>query len=252
MINQLLNVGDKIDLFRIEEGKMEEERKQYLSQIMDFGEEDQIKIAMPFENGRMVPLTVGDKYELCFYTPTGLFQCKSEIIDRYKEDNVFLLVVQFTSALEKCQRRQYYRLDYIIDIEYRICTREEEILIRRLKENNFPNDEARINCKKILKEVQQKWVFATATDISGGGIRFNSSQQCKKGNKIAMKIPFEMAGESKEFILKGRVVTSEELLRKKGYYEIRVEFIEMDHDLREMIVKFIFEQERKILRRGML
>ena len=70
----------------------------------------------------------GDFYEVCFYTSTGLYQAKLEITDRYKENNIFILVGAFCSDLEKCQRRQYYRLEKIIDIDYRNYTREEEIL----------------------------------------------------------------------------------------------------------------------------
>lgn len=251
MVNKVLNIGDKIELFKAED-KEEASRKQYLSQLLDFVEEDKVRIAMPIEGGHVIPLTIGDRYELCFYSATGLYQCKAEIMDRYKENNVYLMVVQFLSDLEKCQRRQFYRLEHIMDIQYRLFTTEEERLINRLKMDEFANEEAKINCKKILDGMQKKWITATITDISGGGIRFNSNLQYQKDHQIYMKIPFEMNGTTREYELKGNIVSSEVLLHKKGYFETRVEFIEIDHEQRETIVKFVFEQERRMLRRGIV
>ena len=253
MKEQVINVGDKVEMYRISaQTEVNEVRRQYISQLIDYMEDDKIKLAMPMEGGRIVPLTVGDFYEVCFYTPNGLFQAKLEVTDRYKENNIFLLVAEFRSDLEKCQRRQYYRLEKIIDIDYRNYTREEEILERRLLVNDFANEEARLSCKKILNEVKNRWMFATITDISGGGARFNSSTIHKQGNLLFLRIPITQKGEQKIFELKGEVVNSSILPKRTDYYETRVKFVDIDRDEREQIVRFIFEQERKMLRNGSL
>ena len=147
MKENVINIGDKVEMYRISaQVENNDVRRQYLSRVLDYMEDDQIKLAMPMEGGRMIPLTVGDMYEVCFYTSNGLFQARMEIVDRYKENNIFMLVGEFRSDLEKCQRRQYYRLEKIIDIDYRNYTREEEILERRLQLNDFANEEARLSC----------------------------------------------------------------------------------------------------------
>lgn len=251
MREQVIKIGDKVEMYKISAQIDENEvRRQYISQVLDYMEEDQIKLAMPMEGGKMIPLTVGDLYEVCFYTSSGLFQSQIEITDRYKENNIFLLVAEFRSDMEKCQRRQYYRLEKIIDINYRNYTREEEILERRLMVNDFSNEEARTSCKKILNEVQNKWLLATITDISGGGARFNSYNMHKKNSLIYMRIPIEQNGQEKMYEIKGEIVTSEILPKRTDFYETRVKFIDLDRDEREQIVKFIFEQERKMLRRA--
>ncbi len=251
MKEQVIKVGDKIEMYRISAQMDEKEvRRQYISQLLDYMEDDQVKLAMPMEGGRMVPLTVGDMYEVCFYTSGGLFQARLEIVDRYKENNIFLLVGEFRSDLEKCQRRQYYRLEQIIDIDYRTFTKEEEILERRLKLNDFANEEARISCRKILNEVQNKWMLATITDISGGGARFNSFIMHKKEAMLFLRIPITQNGVSTIFELKCEVVASDVLPKRTDFYETRVKFVDIDRDEREQIVRFIFEQERKMLRKG--
>lgn len=254
MKEQVLHVGDKVELYKISaQSELKNQvRKQYISQLLDYMDGDQVKLAMPMDGGRLIPLTVGDFFEVCFYTDSGLFQSGIEIVERYKEDNVHVVIGEFTSDLEKCQRRQYYRLAHIIDIDYRFFTREEEILERRLMVNDFANEEARLSCRKILNEMKNKWNTAIITDISGGGVRFSSSTLHKKGAVLYLRIPLEQNGEKRIYELKGEVVNSTALEKKTDYYETRVKFIDIDRDEREQIVKFIFAQERKMLRKGML
>ena len=231
MKEQVINIGDKVEMYRISAQLDENEvRRQYISQLLDYMDDDQVKLAMPMEGGKMIPLTVGDMYEVCFYTSTGLYSSQIEITDRYKEGNIFILVAEFRSDMEKCQRRQYYRLEKIIDFNYRNYTKEEEILERRLKVNDFSNDEARESCKKILHEVKNKWFNATITDISGGGVRFNSFNLHKKNTLICMRVPIEENGNSCMFELKGEIVNSDVLPKRTDFYETRVKFIDLDRD----------------------
>ena len=98
MKEQVIKIGDKVEMYRISAQTEENEvRRQYISQLLDYMEDDQIKLAMPMEGSKIVPLTVGDDYEVCFYTSSGLFQARVEITDRYKENNIFLLVAVFRS-----------------------------------------------------------------------------------------------------------------------------------------------------------
>lgn len=250
-VKNVIQIGDKLDLVQVEkeEGK---EKKQYTSQFLDFIEADKAKIAMPMENLRMIPLTVGDKYELSFHTSSGLFQCQCEIAERYKEGNIYILVVQFTSALEKCQRRQFYRLESIIDARYRSFSDEEERLLIKLKNNDFISETARTACEKALEKVQGNWQDATITNISGGGVRFNSKQEISKNGKLYMNIPIQLNGEELLMELKARIVATAPVFNRTGLYETRVEFIEIPLDDRENIVKYVFEQERRKIKKGMI
>ncbi len=250
-MKNVIQVGDKLDLVQVdrEEGQ---KKKQYISQFIDFIEGDKAKIAMPMENLKVIPLSVGDKYAMSFHTASGLFQCQCEIEDRYKEGNVYILVVQFTSALEKCQRRQFYRLEGIIDSRYRVFSDEEERLIRKLKNDDFVSEAARNACEKALEKVQEQWQDATITDISGGGVRFNSKQELPKEGKIYMDIPIRLNGEDMLMELKARIISTMPVFNRTGLYETRVEFIEIPMDDREDIVKYVFEQERRKIKKGMI
>ena len=56
-------------------------------------------------------------------------------------------------------------------------------------------------------------------------------------------------GKLTEYKLLGRVLYSEELASRPGSYEHRIQFVNIMNDERESIIKFIFEEERKIRRR---
>lgn len=250
-MKNVIQIGDKLDLVQVEneEGRR---KKQYTSQFLDFLENDKAKIAMPMENLKVIPLTVGDKYFLSIHTTSGLFQCQCEIVDRYKEGNVYILVVQFMSALEKCQRRQFYRLESIIDSRYRVFSDEEETLLIKLKNNAFASEAARKACENALEKVKNSWYDATITNISGGGVRFNSKQEIPKEGKIYMNIPIQLNGEELMMELKARIVTTAPVFNRTGLYETRVEFVEIPLDDREDIVKYVFEQERRKIKKGMI
>ena len=74
----------------------EEPEKKYFSQVYDILSEDEMKIAMPIVDGRVIPLPVNGRYDLCFYTSGGLYQCKATITDRYKEGGLFVLQIEIT------------------------------------------------------------------------------------------------------------------------------------------------------------
>lgn len=250
-VKNVIRIGDKLDLVQVEKEEGEK-KKQYTSQFLDFIEDDKAKIAMPMENLRVIPLAVGDKYAMSFHTVSGLFQCQCEIVDRYKEGNVYILVVQFTSALERCQRRQFYRLESIIDSRYRVFSDEEEKLLIKLKNNAFTSEAVRNACEKALEKVQDSWQDATITNISGGGVRFNSKQELPKEGKIYMNIPLQLNGEDLLMELKARIVATAPVFNRTGLYETRVEFVEIPLDDREDIVKYVFEQERRKIKKGMI
>jgi Predicted glycosyltransferase len=250
MVSDVVSVGDKIDLIKqINNPDKTVTNKQYVSQVLDFIDNDKAKIAMPIENARIIPLGITDKYTMCFYTSKGLFQCIGEITDRYKEENLYILDVQFLSELEKFQRRQYYRLECILDISYRVIQKEEMIILSKIERDDFEGEGEKEVCLEKLNELQSQWNTGVITDISGGGARFNSNFPHNKGDKIKIHIKLPVVGTYKNFELKANIISSMKLENKSGYCENRVEFSEIETNQREAIIKFVFEEERNIRKR---
>lgn len=235
MISKYVSIGDKLDLETIE-GSLDPElnqnmgKKTYKSQIYDIVSEDQIKIAMPMEQGKVILLPVDGEYNVCFYTQTGLYQCLGRIIDRYKSDNVFVLVVELTTDLRKYQRREYYRLNCVLDMKSREVTE---------------NDVGIFNERVRFVDTDITFNNGIVVDISGGGARFISKVRYPQGTNILFVFSLYVSGSLNEYKLIGKVLLSEMLENREGEYEHRIQFVNIMNDDRESIIRYIFEEERK-------
>lgn len=228
MLNDVVSIGDKLELrhlsFSTNSNKSE---KVYKSKVIDFISEDTVNIMMPIEGSKLIPLSVGEKYNLCFFTKKGLYQCKSVIIDRSRANNVYTLIIQITTELEKYQRRQFYRFEYLLEFKYRLISD----LNTSIHEPNTLENE--------------KQMSGTILDISGGGARFVSEHSHKRGDMLLMCMEFDTNKITRTFHIKAFIISSYKMVNRKGYYEHRVQFKDIPEDEREAIIKFIFEKERQ-------
>lgn len=249
MLRELLNIGDKIDVKPLDKsGKATHNARSFASQLIDFVDFDVIHIAAPIIYGKAMILGAGEYYNLCFYTSKGLYQCNCVVLSSHRENNIIVTVVRITTNLEKFQRRQYFRLECIHKIDYRIITLEEEMLDRKFRMDEFRTNDERIECRKMLSRFEQEWRTGAITDISGGGARFSSNLQLKQGDKIRIKLEIVIGNELKKMILDADVIASNRIPNKTDAYEHRVFFSNIMQKDREELIRYIFEQERKRLR----
>ena len=235
MISKYITVGDRIDIESIKRnGEGTTERKTYKSQVFDIEYEDRIKIAMPMEQGRVVLLPVDEEFNLCFYTPSGLYQCLGRVADRYKTDKVFILVMDLTTDIRKYQRREYYRLNCVLDMK--------STMINQADVTSFSE-------KVHFIDTDLTFDNGTMVDISGGGARFISKVKYPKDSNILFTFDLFVNDAITSYKLLGKILLSTEIQGKPGEYEHRIMFVNIMNDDRESIIKYIFEEERKIRRR---
>ena len=209
-------------------------QKTYDSQVIEIISDDRIEIAMPFEKTKLVVLPVGGEYNLFFYTPNGLYQCSARVVDRYKSSNVFSVLVDLTSNLRKYQRREYYRFSCALEMNSRTLQEQEVLAI----ENNVDSLVPELPLQRSI-----------IVDISGGGLRFVANYVYEIDSLILCKYHLWIGGESKEFNLCGKVLSVKELENRPGVYEHRVQYVNMDDENREEIIKYIFDAERMTLQK---
>ncbi len=246
MLHEVLSIGDKIDIKPLNRnGRPVHTATEFVSQLVDFVDGSVINIAAPIVFGRIIPLTVGENYNLCFYTEKGLYRCNCMVINNHKDNKTIITVVRITTNLEKYQRRQYYRLECIHDINYRSISLEEELLEKKMSSENFETQEAITEARKKLAEFDREWIFASITDLSGGGARFSSEVLHNSGDKIRIKLDFIVGKELKKLVLTANIISKARIPVRAGMYEYRVEFTDIMQKDREALIKYIFEQERK-------
>lgn len=234
MITKVIQVGDKIDLIKKDAtGNEEEERKVYKSQVYDIAGEEQLKITMPQEKGKLLLLSIDTVYRLQFYTQGGIYECNAKVVDRYKTDNIYLVVVEIISALKKVQRREFYRLNCLLETKIHILD-DEELAIGDLK---------RILLRHDYNE--PSYELGTIVDISGGGARIVTDSEIEEGAYVILKFQVELKEFIQEYELLAHVVTRKLLENRKKKYELRVEFEQIENKVRESLIRYIFEEERK-------
>lgn len=246
-----LGIGNKINMIRLEDSLgVKTKPKQYVSQLLDIEAGKRCaKISMPIENKVIVPLEIGDVYRIVIYTSNGLYQCTSKILKRYRENSLYMLDIQFIGRLEKYQRRQYYRLICDMAVSHRTQNKDEIVLQDRLVADNFETPEQKQACIDELANMEFDWEKGYVVDISGGGIRFNSPVKYEKGDIIVLKIVAAELG-SEPCVVNLKVLQSAKRdVDTGGRFEIRGEYVDINNVMRENLIRYIFEEQRRRIKK---
>lgn len=206
----ILTTGNKIEFYP-DISKEEEQQGPYVSQVDEVIDETHIKILAPIQKGIIVSLRLHERYEFVFYTPKGVIGCNGEIINRNQKNGLHFMIVQLNPPFKKVQRRSFYRMECILSFQY-------------------------------LLENGEQIGTGVIKDISGGGIRFIGNKEVALGQRITCMIPMP----TKElFTVKGQVLFKRRSSTDQYPYEHRVQFIDLDPKDQEMIIRYIFLEQRK-------
>ena len=233
MLTNYVKPGQKVELQYVEkatDGTGDTLKKIYTSTVYDVLSEDRLEIMMPMEKTKLILLPVDAEFNICFYTEQGLYQCFVQIIDRYKSNNVYILVLELTSNLRKYQRREYYRFSCALEMEARDLLEEEKMAVEQEDYHLIPG----LPLKRSV-----------IVDISGGGLRFVSTQKYEENSLIYCTYYLMLNGQKKKYELVGKILSVKEIQGRAGTYEHRVQYMNLHVDEREEIIRYIFEEERK-------
>lgn len=242
MLSRVVSPGDRIELNKaVSKDALSGLRKEnsvfaktLVSQVYDIIDETKIKIAMPIVEGKVISLPVNSTFEICFFTALGLYKSKFIVADRFKENNLYVLVVELVGELKKFQRRQYFRLEYAMPVEYLVIDnsvvssiREDVSLINKMLDENVLMD-------------------GVSIDISGGGVRFSSIEQLDIDSAVLVKINVSTNDGKNVYGILGKVVNSDKMVNNELMFDHRIEYFAIRNDMREIIIRYIFEQERRM------
>ena len=234
MLENLIMPGGKLELREIKRDPNSTRKlNTYVSQIYDIDEDEtKMSIAMPIKEGRAIPLAVGSRYDAYFYTKKGIYASVVTITDRFRTSTLFVLVIELQTQLKKFQRRQYYRFDTIFNLDYVILNEEEQKLAveKQIIPESFPTE-------RIIR--------GTTMNISGGGMKFSGSQ-LKPEDKLWLEFSIAVNECMKRFRVIAHVVESTASANKAGLYVNRIEFEVIPKTDQETLIRYIFEEERKL------
>jgi len=212
MVQSSITLGDKIELTK----KIDLlDAEAYYSMVYELVDETHLLIQAPIESGKIIPLEMDEVYYASVYTKRGLFRGEVEVTKRIKDKNLHYLELQLLTPMKKYQRRQYYRMDCILNFKYQD---EQELEV---------------------------WGTGTLLDISGGGIRFLTPKSLKLNEQVVCHLELRLEDYTIEMDALGVVLQSKPIDPDKIQFQNRVLFDELSIENREKIIKFIFEEERR-------
>ena len=222
--------GDKIDINFLHQNN----GKTYKSSVFDYLGDNELEIGMPTEGGRMVMFNIGFECQFYFYTSKGLFTCEAVITNRYKKDNFYLLSAKIKTGLKKFQRREFYRLECMLDFSYYKISKEVAAL--ETTEELF---EEIVNPEYIDKKQ-----LATTKDISGGGMRFTTMAPIEVGSKILVVIRLANEKLDQMFYLVADVIACDAVEKMPDLWIVRTKFEFKNIKDRDLIIRYVFEEDR--------
>lgn len=236
--DEVLRPGERVDMELIPafgEAENEEEKKYYITKIYDIPGEDHVDVLMPMEKTKLLLLEVDMEFQVFFYGRKGIYTCTARVDERYREEQFVVASLELTSELKKQQRREYYRYSCVIGMNTRQLTDEETERYETTKNSDLfdlPED------KSVI------------VDISGGGIRFVTPAAYEKGKLVYCRFLLRVGDQQKTYSCVVKVLNSQPVGNHTKNVEYRGEFRYLDDRERESIIHFIFEEERRMRRKG--
>lgn len=184
-------------------------------------------IAAPIFEGNFYNLPNGTSM-LVYFKVNGkggveLYAFEAVVTGREVNGNLHLLTIEQTGNITRIQRRFFYRLKCCLDLLY-----------KKVSDNNK----------------EDEFTKAMTCDISGGGAKILLNEDLKVGEIIECELFIEK-DKSVRFV--GRTVRCEKN-NGKGQYKFTagLEFTEIKNADREMLVQYIFDEQRKLLKKGLI
>ena len=245
-VEELIQPGDKIDISFIQQlanmNPDAEPPKIYKSQVLDMKANGNLEISMPSEGSKLILLPLGVRLEFVFFTKGGLYRSMGQIKERYKSENVYMLEIELKTQLEKFQRREFFRYPCVLDFNFYPISE---------KEAKYETAEALLIYLREIEELQDRENEGSIVDLSGGGIRFRTSEKLEPNQWLLFSIHLQNENLNKQYYIVGSVISCVRTERStEMMYEIRAKFQIRDSNTREEIIRFIFEEERKSRQRG--
>ncbi|WP_158281645.1 PilZ domain-containing protein [Sporanaerobacter acetigenes] len=214
-----LNIGERIEIIK----QSQKKAQVYPSQILDIINDDIYIISGPIHKNTIVPLHIGDIIKIVYIKENkGRYMFKAEILSR-EDKLIYKLKIKKISEVYRLQQRQYYRFNINIPV------------------TKYYN----LKVGSETRTIEEKCI---SKDLSGNGIRIMCNFNHSVGDEIKCLL------EINDMIIStsGEIVRVKKIDNLNYMYEVGINFINIKKEDREIIVRFIFREERKLIEKGMI
>ena len=184
--------------------------------------DDSLVLAMPISRGEIVTLRRDTPITINFMLSGANHVFEATILERIREP-LPVFVVKMPSEAKKKQRRSWVRVPASMKISY-----------------------TTVKDKSIIDEL---YLEAQTIDISGGGLLFYSDRGYRPGER--MKVILHLPKRPLE--IRAKVVRSMLIPdQQPRLYQTGVEFTDIRERQRDRVMKYVFEQQRMLIKKGLM
>lgn len=224
-LKKFFTIGEKIQIDHIDiRGQLQE----YTSQVVDIHGLDFMDVLIPIHKTQDVYLKVDSIVKIVLPKGDAVYEFKAVVYEKLF-GRVPLLRLKTISEVNKIQRRDFYRLKLMRDIEAR------KILLENILENNQ---------EKKFGDTFKCYLH----DISAGGVLISTKEDLQEGDTLEIKIDLNGI----ELVAYGIIVRRTLTVSPRAPYSYGVKFDKMREFDKNKLSRFIFEEQRKLIKKGLI
>lgn len=227
-----ISEGTKLEL-KVYDEKGEKVELITVSEFQWADDEETAFIAAPIKEGVLYPVHRETNLDVFFLKKEGarknysLYHFMAQVVDRFNNDNVEQLMIKLKGDIKRIQRRNFFRFEYTLPVGYKV-----------------------INTLNPMEYENNRYIKTITKDLSGGGISIRLMEEIKEGKLLECVLEL---GKSKNIVFIGKALRlSKYDINEKFKYEVGIKFIKIEDRDRERLIKFIFDKQRILRKKGLI
>ncbi|UMZ73382.1 flagellar brake protein [Natranaerofaba carboxydovora] len=187
-------------------------------------EEKSLILATPIKQGMPIMIRKKDDLRISIFKEGAVYEFTAKVTKVITEP-LPMIKVPKPQKVKKIQRRNFFRLEKTIPVEYYVLDEKGEKEISSKKEANF-------------------------LDISGGGAKLSTEEIIPLGAHVEFNIHLEDDNDKPVNCI-GKVVHSKKVdTERVKIYHYGIEFVSLPTAVQDRIVRYTFEEQRKMRQKG--
>lgn len=217
MLIERVKNGDRVEITAVGPNGDEATFKTKVETVLD---KNRVIIQAPIEKGRNIKLPKEMKYSVLFISDLGMFRFGALVTDYMTVDGFNMVTLKLTTEGERVQRRDFFRFNCNIPVEFIMLNEEGE-------------QEGTATQEGVIR------------DIGGGGMRMQSAFSMEEASRIRATLQLE----DESILAYGQVLHKQYSPGTKPPFQYRVKFTAMSNTEQEKIIRFIYNEQRRSLQR---
>jgi len=244
MTPQEISIGTRLELEILRNG--EKVGNTFVSQLLEHQPDGKIVISAPITVSRIVYIPSDTTIRLTFiHQMHGLLSFTALVLSRGYKGNVAVLTVQPDNNMEKTQRRTHYRLDILLTAFIRPIQDDNSGIH---SDSSITNNHLSGKSGESVQSDPVPAVKAYTKNISGSGVCIICRQNFPVNSKLLIELNLT---DNLKVTARCTVVRSQSVeINNDMSYEIGMRFTEISKKDENDLIRFIFEQQRILLKNG--